>query len=137
MTTNRHGLTNADVAHLNAGEPAVLLFVLDGRRQKVDADELHESRGDLFTPLNDTVRYEDGSPGFNLVEVVSPKPPEPVRPDGIYELTNPKKGTIRYIQSFQGKWGTQYGSRFVFTDTEFVGWTVGPRFVPEVQDRIS
>ena len=72
-------LTNADVAHLKAGDAAVLRFT-GGVTVACDAlDDV--GHGQLVAGRLVTVRFSDGEPSPALVEVVSPKPP--ARPEKV------------------------------------------------------
>ena len=74
-------LTNADVAHLKAGDAVVLRFT--GGVTVECAALVDVGGGQLVAGRLVTVRFSDGEPSPLLVEVVSPKPParpEPVDP---------------------------------------------------------
>ena len=72
-------MTNADVAHLKAGDAVVLRFT---GGVTVECDELVDvGGGQLVAGRLVTVRFSDGEPSPFLVEVVSPKPP--ARPEKV------------------------------------------------------
>ena len=72
-------LTDADVAHLKAGDAVVLRFTAG---VTVECDELVDvGGGQLVAGRLVTVRFSDGEPSPFLVEVVSPKPP--ARPEKV------------------------------------------------------
>ena len=72
-------LTNADVAHLKAGDAVVLRFT---GGVTVECDALDDvGHGQLVAGRLVTVRFSDGEPSPFLVEVVSPKPP--ARPEKV------------------------------------------------------
>ena len=72
-------LTNADVAHLKAGDAVVLRFT-GGVTVACDA-LVDVGGGQLVAGRLVTVRFSDGEPSPFLVEVVSPKPP--ARPEKV------------------------------------------------------
>lgn len=72
-------LTNADVAHLKAGDAVVLRFT-GGVTFVCDA-LVDVGHGQLVAGRLVTVRFSDGEPSPFLVEVVSPKPP--TRPEKV------------------------------------------------------